>query len=155
MLTKRQQEVYGAFREYSLNHQYPPTHRELSEIIGTHSHSYIKRALLAIEKEGLVRKISPDRDLSRAYVLVGFKYVKSRPIQAELSDDESRLYSAIVDYTMDFYQTPRIQYLCRTLDWSVFKVKDRLERLESKGVIEVHEKKHRAFTLSEYEARLD
>jgi repressor LexA len=57
-VTKRQQEIYDFMKEYISSHKYPPSIREIGNSFGIRSTNGVRDSLKALEKKGLIKKIS-------------------------------------------------------------------------------------------------
>lgn len=55
-LTKRQQEIFQFIKQYSANHGYPPTVRDIGKAVGLTSSSTVHAHLSNLEKAGLLRR---------------------------------------------------------------------------------------------------
>src|ERR1700750_2577870 len=77
-LTKRQREIFDFIKNYSGQHGYPPTVRDIGKAIGLTSSSTVHAHLSNLEKLGLVRR---DPTKPRALELLGeaAKKVVPRP----------------------------------------------------------------------------
>jgi len=57
-ITKRQQEIYDFVKDFISSHKYPPSIREIGTSFGIRSTNGVRDSLKALEKKGLIRKIS-------------------------------------------------------------------------------------------------
>jgi repressor LexA len=55
-LTKRQQEIFDFIKNYSANHGYPPTVRDIGKAVGLASSSTVHAHLANLEKLGILRR---------------------------------------------------------------------------------------------------
>ncbi|MNS19288.1 LexA repressor [compost metagenome] len=55
-LTKRQTEALMHIQKFTAEHHYPPTNRELAEVMGISSTSTIHRYLDGLEKSGFITR---------------------------------------------------------------------------------------------------
>ena len=55
-LTKRQQEIFDFIKNYSAEHGYPPTVRDIGKAVGLASSSTVHAHLANLEKVGLLRR---------------------------------------------------------------------------------------------------
>jgi repressor LexA len=57
-VTARQQDIYNYVKDFFLLHNYPPTIREIGENFGIKSTNGVRDALNALERKGLIKKLS-------------------------------------------------------------------------------------------------
>jgi repressor LexA len=53
-LTDRENEIYSAIKNYILNRGYPPTVREIGQLVGLKSTSTVHRYLVSIQSQGYI-----------------------------------------------------------------------------------------------------
>lgn len=70
ILPPRQQEVFDLLLTYTKKHGYPPTNREMADLIGLRSANAIAEHVRALERKGLV---SVARGIARGITVVGHK----------------------------------------------------------------------------------
>jgi repressor LexA len=75
-LSDRQQRILDFLGEYTADHGYPPSIREIGQAVGISSTSVVDYNLRALERGGLIRR---DREVSRGLGLVGQAPPVSRP----------------------------------------------------------------------------
>jgi repressor LexA len=75
-LSDRQQRILDFLGEYTADHGYPPSIREIGQAVGISSTSVVDYNLRALERGGLIRR---DREVSRGLGLVGQAPPSSRP----------------------------------------------------------------------------
>lgn len=66
-LTLRQLQLLNSIRNYIAAHRYPPTIRELCDLLGVRSTNGVAEQLRALEKKGAIRR---DRRTSRGIVVI-------------------------------------------------------------------------------------
>jgi repressor LexA len=67
-LSERQQKILAFVREFIREHRFPPTIREIGEMVGISSTSVVKYNLDALERKGLIER---NADISRGIRLIG------------------------------------------------------------------------------------
>ena len=67
-LSERQQRILDFLGEYTNDHGYPPSIREIGQAVGISSTSVVDYNLRALERSGLIKR---DREVSRGLGLVG------------------------------------------------------------------------------------
>ncbi|MCC7368894.1 MAG: transcriptional repressor LexA [Chloroflexi bacterium] len=67
-LSDRQQRILDFLAEYTSDHGYPPSIREIGQAVGISSTSVVDYNLRALERSGMIRR---DREVSRGLGLVG------------------------------------------------------------------------------------
>jgi repressor LexA len=67
-LSERQQRILDFLAEYTADHGYPPSIREIGQAVGISSTSVVDYNLRALERGGLIKR---DREVSRGLGLVG------------------------------------------------------------------------------------
>jgi repressor LexA len=67
-LSERQRRIIDFLEQYTSDHGYPPSIREIGQAAGISSTSVVDYNLRALEREGLIRR---DREISRGVGLVG------------------------------------------------------------------------------------
>lgn len=101
-LPPRQQEVYDLLLFYIRQHGYPPTMKELAELIGVRSVNAVAEHLRALQRKGL---ITISRGAARAISIVGSKepalavqlldaLLKNEPGARARAEEFVRLYGA-------------------------------------------------------------
>src|SRR3954469_13115093 len=75
-LSERQQRILDFVVEYTGDHGYPPSIREIGQAVGISSTSVVDYNLRALERGGLIRR---DREVSRGLGVVGQASPGSRP----------------------------------------------------------------------------
>jgi repressor LexA len=79
-LSERQQRILDFVVEYTGDHGYPPSIREIGQAVGISSTSVVDYNLRALERGGLIRR---DREVSRGLGVVG-QTTSSRPTMARI-----------------------------------------------------------------------
>ena len=67
-MSERQQKILEFVMEYTADHGYPPSIREIGQAVGISSTSVVDYNLRALERSGLIRR---DREVSRGLGVVG------------------------------------------------------------------------------------
>src|SRR5215212_8174654 len=67
-MSERQQKILDFVMEYTGDHGYPPSIREIGQAVGITSTSVVDYNLKALERSGLIRR---DREVSRGLGLIG------------------------------------------------------------------------------------
>src|SRR3954452_11636132 len=75
-VSERQQRILDFVVEYTSDHGYPPSIREIGQAVGISSTSVVDYNLRALERGGLIRR---DREVSRGLGVVGQPNPASRP----------------------------------------------------------------------------
>jgi repressor LexA len=79
-LSDRQQRILDFVGEYTADHGYPPSIREIGQAVGISSTSVVDYNLRALERGGLIRR---DREVSRGLGIVG-QSPAARPLMARI-----------------------------------------------------------------------
>lgn len=80
-LSERQQRMLAYIREFTEEHGYPPSIREIGQAVGITSTSVVDYNLKVLEREGLLRR---DREVSRGIGVIGGRAARPRVVSVPI-----------------------------------------------------------------------